>query len=342
MVRILSVLMTMFILSASAEPVGGSDRKFQESFWQLYTEALRGDMAAQYKVGMMYEEGTGVERDLSKAALWYEKSAWQGYADAQYTLALMYAEGRGVAQNEERAMIWLAKAARQGDKKARKLLMATVDGKLVTAEKKLPATKPAETQPAETKQVETKAAESRSDMTSGEIEAITPITLTTKEGAQVCTPSGECSAYKAKTRLTSKSKRGQYYKISGIATRKGWKAYEKEGWIHEESVTLPASAAVSETGVPAIKPSEEKTSVQKLDIVNGGIEEIAPVTLITKEGAQVCTPYGDCSVYKAKTTLTSKSKLGKYYKISGIGTKEGWKPFRGEGWIDEGNVDIRR
>lgn len=337
----------MIVLAASAEPVGSGDKKFQESFWQLYTEALRGNMAAQYKVGMMYDQGTGVERDLAKAALWYEKSAWQGYADAQYTLALMYADGRGVARNEERAMIWLAKAARQGDKKARKLLMAAVDGKLVTAQKKLPATKPAETKPAETKpaetkQVETKAAESSPDRISGEIEAITPITLTTKEGAQVCTSSGECSVYKAKTTLTSKSKRGKYYKISGIATKKGWKAYEKEGWIDEESVTLPAPVVVLEAEVPATKPSEEKPSVQKPDIVSGGIEEIAPLTLITKEGAQVCTSYGDCTVYKAKTTLTTKSKLGKYYKVSGIGTKEGWKPFTQEGWIDEGSVDIRR
>lgn len=216
--RILLMMMVMTVIAVSAEAIGAKDKKLQESFWQIYTNALRGDKIAEYQVGVMYERGMGVERDQAKAAEWYEKSAWQGYVDAQYNIALMYASGRGVDKNEERAMIWLAKAARQGDKEARKLLLAIIDGTLDEPRKK--------------------TAKKKSDDSSEEVEAIEPVTLVTKEGAQVCTSQGECSVYKMKTTLTSKSKRGKYYKISGIGTKQGWVAFEGEGWIEESSVDM--------------------------------------------------------------------------------------------------------
>lgn len=217
-IRMLFLMMGLVILAASADQTLIKEKKLQDSFWQIYTNALRGDKAAEYQVGVMYERGMGVEQDLAKSALWYEKAAWQGHVDAQYNLALMYAAGRGVDENEERAMIWLAKAAKQGDKEARKLLLAIIDGTLEKPQKR--------------------TAKKKNDESSGEVEAIEPVTLTTREGAQVCTSQGKCSVYKIKTTLTSKSKRGKYYKISGMATKQGWKAFEGEGWIDEESVDI--------------------------------------------------------------------------------------------------------
>ncbi|MCI4405733.1 MAG: hypothetical protein JHC35_00435, partial [Sulfuricurvum sp.] len=38
---------------------------------------------------------------------------------------------------------------------------------------------------------------------------------------------------KEPTALTSGMKKGSFYKISGIATKKGWGAFDKEGWIDE-------------------------------------------------------------------------------------------------------------
>ncbi len=215
--RVLLVLSAL-ILSVSADSVESQNKKNQESFWQVYTSALRGDRIAEYQVGVMYERGIGVNRDWAKAVEWYEKSAWQGHVDAQYNLALMYAAGRGVEQNEEHAMIWLAKAARQGDREARKLLLAIIDGNL---------DKPA-----------SEADEGVSGEDGESTVAIPPVTLIAKEGARSCTDEGKCRLYKAKTVLTSNSKRGEYYKISGIATKKGWKPIEKGGWIAEESVSI--------------------------------------------------------------------------------------------------------
>ncbi len=217
MVRIFFAVTVALVFGLSAE-TAGTAKKFQESFWQVYTSALRGERVAEYQVGVMYERGMGVERDQAKAAEWYEKSAWQGYVDAQYNLALMYASGRGVDKNEERAMIWLAKAARQGDREARRLLLEIIDGKLDTANQQGTDTKIA--------------------MSGPEAKAIDPVTLITREGAQVCRSNGECTLYKPKTTLTSKSKRGQYYKISGIGTQKGWETFEGDGWIDENSVDI--------------------------------------------------------------------------------------------------------
>lgn len=187
-----------------------------EAFWQVYTDALRGNKAAQFQTGVIYERGIGTEQNQSKAAFWYEKSAEQGYMDAQYNLALMYAMGRGVDKNLDRAVMWLTKAAQQGDQDARTLLSEIMDGKL-NKDKRGGVNVP-----------------SYAD----EIVEIEPVRLKIKDGGRICTLAGECFAYKENTVITSHTKRGSWYKISGIVTVKGWQAYPKEGWIDETSVEI--------------------------------------------------------------------------------------------------------
>ncbi len=183
----------------------------QDSFWDSYTNALRGDKIAEFQVGVMFERGIGIDINQAQSAKWYEKAAIQGHMDAQYNLGLMYASGRGVEQNDQFAMMWLASAAKQGDNEARKLLIDIIDGKL----------------------------EKKTDNTmNGELENIKAIAFTAKEGAKVCDGNGKCEPYKANTTFTSKIKRKNYYKISGIVTSIGWTTYDKEGWIEENSVVI--------------------------------------------------------------------------------------------------------
>ncbi len=183
----------------------------KDSFWDTYTNALRGDKIAEFQVGVMFERGIGIDVNQTQAAKWYEKSAIQGHIDAQYNIGLMYASGRGVEQNDQFAMMWFASAAKQGDKEARKLLLAMIDGKINKKDDKT---------------------------TDGKFESIKPIAFTTKEGAKVCDSNSKCEPYKANTTFTSKIKRKNYYKISGIGTSSGWKVYEQEGWIEEGSVEI--------------------------------------------------------------------------------------------------------
>lgn len=203
----LYLLLFLFSTLFASEP--------EQSFWETYTAALRGDKVAQFQVGVIYERGIGRDANQTQAAQWFEKSARQGHVDAQYNIALMYASGRGVSEDEGVAMMWLARAAKQGDKDARKLLLTIIDGALE------------------------KNSKSQTQMSdSSDTIEITPITIVTKAGASVCEKSSACVIYKANTVLTSTSKRGNGYKISGVVTKKGWQPYVKEGWIDESNVEI--------------------------------------------------------------------------------------------------------
>lgn len=212
----------LYLLFLLITPLFSSEA--QQSFWETYTAALRGDQEAQFQVGVIFERGIGIEQNQTLAAQWFEKSAEQGYVDAQYNIAIMYAAGRGVNADEGKAMMWLAKAAKQKDKEARKLLNEIIDGKL-------------DKKPSHASEPEKEKTTSES-ISKSDAETIMPTTLITKQGAKVCDQKGICTLFKANSALTSTSKSGQYYKISGTVSKKGWQEYKKEGWIDESSVDV--------------------------------------------------------------------------------------------------------
>lgn len=115
-------------------------------------------------------------------------------------------------------MMWLATSAKQGDKESRKLLLSLIDGKINTEIK--PAVK------------------DNSEKIS--FNQIKPIRIETKEGAYICNAPNmnECNVLKAKQIFTSKSKQGNYYKISGTVAGHGWQAYENDAWIEESMADL--------------------------------------------------------------------------------------------------------
>jgi TPR repeat protein len=81
--------------------------------FRVYADA--GYSAAQFNLGLMYDEGLGVLQDDREAVRWYRLAAEQGDADAQSNLGLMYDEGTGVLQDYREAVRWYRKAAAQGD-----------------------------------------------------------------------------------------------------------------------------------------------------------------------------------------------------------------------------------
>jgi hypothetical protein len=83
----------------------------QMTLKELLAVAEAGDAEAQYKLGVIYENGQGVEDNCMAAARWYKLSAEQGYAKAQFNLALLYKSGLGVTQNLQTAKHWMEKAA---------------------------------------------------------------------------------------------------------------------------------------------------------------------------------------------------------------------------------------
>lgn len=87
-----------------------------------YTAALKsfgeasrqGNHEAQYRIGLMYRDGTGVAADDKEAAYWFRKAGSNGHAEAQYEIALCFMAGKGVLQDSRVAGEWMWRAAEQG------------------------------------------------------------------------------------------------------------------------------------------------------------------------------------------------------------------------------------
>ena len=56
------------------------------NFKEYRKAAEQGDANAQYNLGVCYEKGEGVKKDLSQAVQWYRKAAEQGMPGAQSKL----------------------------------------------------------------------------------------------------------------------------------------------------------------------------------------------------------------------------------------------------------------
>ena len=67
--------------------------------------AEQDNAEAQYKLGLMYRRGLGVERDYLEAVRWYREAASLGHAKAQFNLGYMYAKGHGVTK--ENRDLWM-------------------------------------------------------------------------------------------------------------------------------------------------------------------------------------------------------------------------------------------
>lgn len=80
-----------------------------------YTKAAEsGYPYAEYLLGYCYENGTGVEIDLSRAFYWYEKAAHHHEISGMRCLGECYMHGKGTRANPEKGVKWLKRAARKG------------------------------------------------------------------------------------------------------------------------------------------------------------------------------------------------------------------------------------
>ena len=93
----------------------GAKKSFQkEGFKATYDRAKKGSVVDQYRVGIKYYEGSGVERDIGLAIHWLKMAAENDHRDAQSTLGFLYFN----IQNYVDSGFWLYKAADSGDEKA--------------------------------------------------------------------------------------------------------------------------------------------------------------------------------------------------------------------------------
>ena len=92
--------------------------EYETALEKWHPLAQQGHAKAQFNMGVLYENGLGVQKDHAQAADWYKKAAEQGLKEAQNNLGKNYAQGTGVEQDYIRAYKWLSLAAEQGLKEA--------------------------------------------------------------------------------------------------------------------------------------------------------------------------------------------------------------------------------
>lgn len=119
------VLTTIILVLSLAAPLAAGPFEDANSAYDRgdYATALRllsaladkGDAAAQFLLGNMYNKGEGVPQNLAEGIKWYRKAADQDHTEAQTRLGFIYGEGVGVPQNYAESVKWYRKAADQGN-----------------------------------------------------------------------------------------------------------------------------------------------------------------------------------------------------------------------------------
>lgn len=80
----------------------------------LLSAAQKGNAAAQFYVGLAYDEGTGFQQSYDLARQWYIRAAKQGFIAAQLYLGRIYELGLGVTVNYKETASWYTAAAQHG------------------------------------------------------------------------------------------------------------------------------------------------------------------------------------------------------------------------------------
>ena len=96
------------------------NKEYDHALKYFRQAAKLGHAGAQYTLGLWYDSGQGVQKDLQQAIYWYRKAAEKGHDDAQNMLGFHYEIGLGVEEQDDYqlAVYWYRKAAEQGNEYA--------------------------------------------------------------------------------------------------------------------------------------------------------------------------------------------------------------------------------
>lgn len=92
----------------------GVDKNIEEAMHWYRIAADRGDPEAQTNLGYLYETGSTGPENPAEAAKWYLRAAVSGFARAQFNLGTLYLRGAGVERSDEDAAHWIGEAADVG------------------------------------------------------------------------------------------------------------------------------------------------------------------------------------------------------------------------------------
>ncbi len=87
---------------------------YEKALKELRPDVQRGDPAAQFELGRLFDFGNGVAQNANEAVRLYKLAAAQGNVSAKINLADVYTKGRGVTQSDAEATRWFQLAAKEG------------------------------------------------------------------------------------------------------------------------------------------------------------------------------------------------------------------------------------
>ena len=108
------ILLLLSVAVQSQESAPSVEKPPETRLAKLIRQAQAGSAAAQFDLGMIYENGEGIPKNEAQAAEWFKKAAAQGNAKAQTILGRKYRDGEGVTQDDMKAVYWLQKSAAKG------------------------------------------------------------------------------------------------------------------------------------------------------------------------------------------------------------------------------------
>lgn len=88
--------------------------EFYEASDVCSSMAKKGDKNAQFSLGVMYYQGSGMMSDFAQAQKWIRKAAEQNHKQGQYNLGIMLANGQGSSADLIEAYAWLKISAENG------------------------------------------------------------------------------------------------------------------------------------------------------------------------------------------------------------------------------------
>jgi TPR repeat protein len=100
----------------------GVEQSYEKAFEYYEQAAQQGDTSAMAHLGVMYANGLGVDQSYERAVEYYEQAAHLGHANAQYNLGILYITGDGVERSPTKAREMFVKAAAQGNENGIKAL----------------------------------------------------------------------------------------------------------------------------------------------------------------------------------------------------------------------------
>ena len=107
-------LAASYMLLAGSRDKDNAAQDYEESRRWATESAKAGNGFGCWVLGLLYEHGRGVEKDLEKAAALYEHGADLGCREAQNNFGTFLMQGTGVPQDKRRAFALFQAAAEQG------------------------------------------------------------------------------------------------------------------------------------------------------------------------------------------------------------------------------------